>query len=181
LEERQACEVVILYAQPVKASNAHAWYDVNIFGYMFFLPMVFPVSTPNEANMSERSPSQVSSYGEKVISEQTISTSQSRSGLTKGTIRQASNALSGFHALADLVLALTHADKDGRVLVVPCVGKGLDLWDGHLKFVMLNATKHFTEVNGVIKRRRAWTVNSLLGCHPVQADPYNLLFVRSSF
>ncbi|KAG0566399.1 hypothetical protein M758_7G058100 [Ceratodon purpureus] len=88
----------------------------------------------------------VSSYGEKVISEQTVSTSQSRSGFAKGTIPQVSNALTGFHALADLVLALTNADKDGRVLVVPSVGKGLDIWDGHLKFVMLNATKHFTEI-----------------------------------
>lgn len=75
-----------------------------------------------------------------------MSTSQSRAGLPKGTNPHSSNALTGFHALADLVLALTNADKDGRVLVVPSVGVGLDLWDGHLKFIMLNATKHFTEV-----------------------------------
>lgn len=75
-----------------------------------------------------------------------MSTSQSRAGLPKGTNPQSSNALTGFHALADLVLALTNADKDGRVLVVPSVGVGLDLWDGHLKFIMLNATKHFTQV-----------------------------------
>lgn len=104
----------------------------------------------------------MSSYGEKVISEQTISTSQSRSGLTKGAIPQSSNALTGFHALADLVLALTNADKDGRVLVVPSVGKGLDLWDGHLKFIMLNATKHFTKVSRVNRYEYALTVESLL-------------------
>lgn len=112
--------------------------------------------------MSEHPPLQVSSYGEKVISEQTISTSQSRSGHTKGTIPQSSSALTGFHALADLVLALTNADKDGRVLVVPSVGKGLDLWDGHLKFIMLNATKHFTEVSLVNIYGYARTVEPLL-------------------
>lgn len=109
-----------------------------------------------------RNPLQVSSYGEKVISEQTISTSQSRSGLPKGTIPQSSNALTGFHALADLILALTNADKDGRILVVPGVGKGLDLWDGHLKFIMLNATKHFTEVSRFNIHGHAWNVASLL-------------------
>lgn len=88
----------------------------------------------------------VSSYGEKLTLEQTVSTSQSRSGVPKGSVPQSNNALTGFHALADFVLALTNADKDGRVLVVPSVGKGLELWDGHLKFIMLNATKHFTEI-----------------------------------
>ena len=71
------------------------------------------------------------------------------------------------------MLALTNADKDGRVLVVPSVGKGLDLWDGHLKFVMLNATKHFTEVNGMNNCKCAWISKSLLQCHLVPTDIYN--------
>jgi len=117
----------------------------------------------------------VSSYGERVISE---SISQSRSGLTKVTIPQNSNALTGFHALADLVLALTNADKDGRVLVVPSVGKGLDLWDGHLKFIMLNATTHFTEVSRV--DLYAWPLELPLIVYQYKQVVHNLLLVRSA-
>ena len=64
---------------------------------------------------------------------------------TKDSFPQGSSALTGFHALADFVLALTNADEDGRILVVPDSG-ALESMEGHLKFVMLNANKHFVEV-----------------------------------
>lgn len=42
-----------------------------------------------------------------------------------------------------------NVDKDGCVFVVFSVGKGLELWDGYFKFIMLNVMKYFIEVSGV--------------------------------
>jgi predicted deacylase len=87
----------------------------------------------------------VSSYGEKMAWEQTIPLQQ-RNGLAIGSMLQSSNSMAGFHALADVILALTNADSDGRILVVPNSGKNCEPTDGYIKFVMLNAAKHFVEV-----------------------------------
>lgn len=65
--------------------------------------------------------------------------------MAKGSTPLGTNSLTGFHALAEFVLALTNADKDGRILVVPSSANPEPV-DGQLKFVMLNAAKHFTEV-----------------------------------
>ncbi|KAL2645440.1 hypothetical protein R1flu_013027 [Riccia fluitans] len=80
----------------------------------------------------------VSSYGEKLADQVLITgTTSNRSSMT------------GFHMLAEFIMALTNADTDGRVIVMP---KGLksqaldSTEDGSLKFVMLNAAKHFSEV-----------------------------------
>jgi chromosome transmission fidelity protein 1 len=87
----------------------------------------------------------VSSYGEKIALEQIIPLQQ-RNGLAIGSMLQSSSSMTGFHALADVILALTNADADGRILVVPNSGKNCEPTDGYIKFVMLNAAKHFVEV-----------------------------------
>ncbi|KAH9575812.1 hypothetical protein CY35_01G130700 [Sphagnum magellanicum] len=93
----------------------------------------------------------VSSYGEKMALEQIIPLQQ-RNGLAIGSTLQSSSSMTGFHALADVILALTNADADGRILVVPNSGKNCEPTDGYIKFVMLNAAKHFMEV---VKEARA--------------------------
>ncbi|KAH8975181.1 hypothetical protein BDL97_01G142600 [Sphagnum fallax] len=93
----------------------------------------------------------VSSYGEKIALEQIIPLQQ-RNGLAIGSMLQSSSSMTGFHALADVILALTNADADGRILVVPNSGKNCEPTDGYIKFVMLNAAKHFVEV---VKEARA--------------------------
>ncbi|MCO5590825.1 hypothetical protein L7F22_044800 [Adiantum nelumboides] len=58
-------------------------------------------------------------------------------------------AITSFHALAELILALMNADNDGRVLIAPSSpssdNDGVQRV-GHIKFVMLNAARAFKEV-----------------------------------
>jgi hypothetical protein len=48
---------------------------------------------------------------------------QQRNGLAKGYVPQSSSSMIGFHALANVILAFTNANTDGRILVVPNSGK----------------------------------------------------------
>ncbi|CAM6122599.1 unnamed protein product [Calypogeia fissa] len=87
----------------------------------------------------------VSSYGEKYF---TTLMGVVPNGTTAGGATDKSSfgnraSLTGFHTLAEFVLALTNADSDGRVLVMPSTTRGAD---SSLKFIMLNAAKHFAEV-----------------------------------
>lgn len=76
---------------------------------------------------------QVSSYGEKLLVEQMG---------TSSCLQHEVSAISAFHNFADFILALTNMDSDGRVLVTSPLGES----EGSIKFTMLNAAKHFAEV-----------------------------------
>ncbi|KAH9300391.1 hypothetical protein KI387_011974 [Taxus chinensis] len=84
----------------------------------------------------------VSSYGEKhLLLQGDYLQSHHGSG------RIVSSALSGFHALADFLLALTNADGDGRIIVSKQTMMGTEKCEeGYLKFVMLDAEKLFAEI-----------------------------------
>ncbi|KAL3698819.1 hypothetical protein R1sor_012895 [Riccia sorocarpa] len=80
----------------------------------------------------------VSSYGETVVNQVITETTTSNR-----------SSMAGFHVLAEFVMALTNADADGRVLLTPKTLKSQvpdSPEDGALKFIMLNAAKHFAEV-----------------------------------
>lgn len=83
----------------------------------------------------------VSSYGEKLLDQASTE--------SKASAVSARTSVTGFHMLAEFILALTNADTDGRVILMPRPAKGhsSDAADGgSLKFVMLNAAKYFAEV-----------------------------------
>jgi len=71
---------------------------------------------------------------------------QQRNGLAKGYVPQINNSMIGFHALANVILALTNVNIDGQIMVVPNNGKNFEPTYGYIKFVMLNVAKHFVEV-----------------------------------
>jgi hypothetical protein len=77
--------------------------------------------------------------------EQVISLQQ-KNGLAKRYVPQNNNSITGFHALANVILAFTNANTFGRILVVPNNGKNCEPTDGYIKFVMLNVAKCFVEV-----------------------------------
>lgn len=83
---------------------------------------------------------QVSGYGDNIASLQKCSTkSDTWECSEEGSI------LSGFRALADMLLSLTNNDADGRIIVSKsqqtCSGQG-----GYIKYVMLSGEKIFSEV-----------------------------------
>lgn len=83
---------------------------------------------------------QVSGYGTKLAGLQRDSIhSDSRGNDTEGSI------LSGFQALADIIISLVNNDRDGRILL-----SGLKLADQreekYIKFVMLSGERIFSEV-----------------------------------
>ncbi|KAG6545059.1 hypothetical protein Mapa_013754 [Marchantia paleacea] len=83
----------------------------------------------------------VSSYGEKYLDQ--VSTG------SKAFVVSGRTSVTGFHMLAEFILALTNADTDGRVILMPKPARvhSPDSADsGSLKFVMLNAAKYFAEV-----------------------------------
>eukprot|EP01018_Ginkgo_biloba_P001594 Gb_07340 [translate_table: standard] len=87
----------------------------------------------------------VSSYGEKWILLESGSW-QGECGAGE-MVGARSSALSGFHVLADLLLALTNADRDGRIIVARRTTANLDEYEeGYLKFVMLDAETLFSEI-----------------------------------
>ncbi|KAJ7527554.1 hypothetical protein O6H91_16G060900 [Diphasiastrum complanatum] len=89
----------------------------------------------------------VSSYGEKQSFQVSVPL-ESMSSTLKSNAAQGGSTSASFHALADFVLALTNQDADGRVLITPSCYAGVsnELLEGNIKFVMLNAAKHFSEV-----------------------------------
>ncbi|XP_057854294.2 uncharacterized protein LOC131064226 isoform X2 [Cryptomeria japonica] len=83
-----------------------------------------------------------SSYGEKhLLLQSDYLQSQNSAG------RLVSSALSGFRSLAGLLLALTNADSDGRIIVSrQTMASSEKHKEGYLKFVMLDAEKLFAEI-----------------------------------
>lgn len=82
----------------------------------------------------------VSGYGDKLISLKNNTTSQDKEFRSEGSI------LSGFRALAGMLLSLTNHDSDGRIILSRKKPTEPGQQGGYLKYVMLTGEKIFHEV-----------------------------------
>lgn len=87
------------------------------------------------ANVSFLFVSQVSGYGDRIISLQNDNFALHESSI-----------LSSFRALAGLLLSLTNHDSDGRIILSRKKPKDSKQQGGYLKYVMLTGEKIFHEV-----------------------------------
>ncbi|KAM7255626.1 hypothetical protein ACFE04_008524 [Oxalis oulophora] len=83
----------------------------------------------------------VNGYGDKVASLQKGSEFND-----KGQISEEGSTLSGFRALADMLMALTNNDGDGRVIISRKRPTSSGQQEGYLKYVMLTGEKVFSEI-----------------------------------
>ncbi|KAK4428096.1 ATP-dependent DNA helicase DDX11 [Sesamum alatum] len=82
----------------------------------------------------------VSGYGDKVaISQKVVAVGDDE------VVSEEESAVSGFRALADILSSLTNNDTDGRIIVSRAKQTCSGL-EGHIKYVMLNGEKIFSEV-----------------------------------
>lgn len=85
----------------------------------------------------------VSAYGDKVsISKNSL--------VPKGTVEcgEDGSSLSGFQALADMLLSLTNKNGDGRIIISRSRPTSSGQQGGYLKYVMLTGEKIFSEIVG---------------------------------
>ncbi|XP_024969556.1 ATP-dependent DNA helicase DDX11 isoform X1 [Cynara cardunculus var. scolymus] len=82
----------------------------------------------------------VSGYGNKIINLQNDTTLQDKECRAEGSF------LSGFRALAGMLLSLTNRDSDGRIIVSRKRPSDFGQQGGYLKYVMLTGEKIFHEI-----------------------------------